>query len=705
MQPASRPSLSVAPLPVAIYTRVSTLNQVGGRFDSCESQAAICRDFIRKRADQGWVEVACYTDAAYSGGSMNRPGIRALKRQIEEGEIKVVVIFKLERMLRSTDEWGPLRNFLQQHGCLLVSTTEDISEETPSGRLKNNLLVSVAEYERLNTAEKVRAKLLEITKRGIWLCGPVPYGFEYDKVAKLLQPHPTEAALVKRIFEQAASLVSLTDLANTLNAEGLRTKERIWKRRQSGIIQNTGSRAFRSDQLRKMILNPIYSGRIRLHGKEYPGIHQPLVSRELWERANAAVLASVQPARCHLQARNKNCHLLKGLAHCAHCGMAMVPSACGKRDTTGRLYRYYSCNRALKDGSRTACPVKSVPAAILESSIIQFVGSLGRHPEVLDHAMASTGRVGPAERSNLLARRREVEATLGALEERIQNCLEVIAAGGSDGLTEELRGKVATLREEKNRHLVEQEKVRQELKRCDQPAIERDRILSALGRFEKFFSKLEQEEQKDLIALCLGRVEIRDRPPPGGQSAGLQTLELHLTVPLATLVSGMEDRVVVSRKTAEPPISSRPVTVSMRLSIRTQARPAVARITKPFAEEVSQLPRPGDVVSLPQREASSPVNPLTRALAWKQMLLRDPELTRPKLAERLGVTEATFSYYMKLLDLAPEIQDFMLALNKAEELDKFSLRKMKSLAALSPEAQITEFQQMSPGFQRLRAAG
>jgi hypothetical protein len=108
------------PVPVAIYTRVSTINQVGGRFDSCESQASICREFLGKHTSEGWYEAASFSDPAYSGGSMNRPGFQALKRQIEAGDIKIVLIFKLERVLRSTDEWTPLRAFLQKHGCRLV---------------------------------------------------------------------------------------------------------------------------------------------------------------------------------------------------------------------------------------------------------------------------------------------------------------------------------------------------------------------------------------------------------------------------------------------------------------------------------------------------------------------------------------------------------------------------------------------------------
>ena len=116
-------------VPVAITTRVSTLHQVGGRFDSCESQAAICRDYIRKRAHEGWTEFSGHTDAAYSGGSMNRPGRQALRRPIEAGVVKVVLIFKFERLLRNTDGWAPFRSFLARHGCRLVSTTEPTPDE------------------------------------------------------------------------------------------------------------------------------------------------------------------------------------------------------------------------------------------------------------------------------------------------------------------------------------------------------------------------------------------------------------------------------------------------------------------------------------------------------------------------------------------------------------------------------------------------
>jgi DNA invertase Pin-like site-specific DNA recombinase len=374
--------VSAGPVPVAIYTRVSTTDQVGGRFDSCEAQAAVCRDYLRKRAAEGWHEVACHTDAAYSGGTMNRPGIRALQRQIEAGEVKVVLIYKFERVLRNTDEWGPFRALLQKHGCRLVSTTEDLTDETPSGRLKNNLLVSVAEYERLNTAEKIRSKLAEQAKRGLWNGGQVPFGYNYDPAAKALHPHQAEAAVVRRIYEAAAQLVSLTKLANQLNAEGLRTRQRVFRMRD-GVKVIVGGKRFRSDAIRHMIQRPVYAGRVRLTGREYPGQHEALVSKELWEAANAAVGKFLQPDHRRLHARDKHFHLLKGVACCGHCGRAMVPAPSGKRDAQGRPYRYYVCGQSQKERADSPCTVRHVAASVLESAVLGFLGECSRQPGLL----------------------------------------------------------------------------------------------------------------------------------------------------------------------------------------------------------------------------------------------------------------------------------------------------------------------------------
>ncbi len=462
-------------IPVAIYTRVSTLGQVGGRFDSCESQAAICRDFIKKHAAEGWYEVTCHTDAAYSGGTMNRPGIQALKRQIEAGEIKIVVIFKLERVLRSTDEWAPFRALLQKHGCRLMTPTEDHSDDTASGRLKTNLLVSVAEYERRNTGEKVRAKMLEQVKRGMWNCGQVPYGYDYDLTAQTLSPNTTEGAVVGRIYELAAKLVSLTQIANTLNDEGLRTRVRVFKRR-SGLDEQVGGKRFRSDLLRKMIKSSIYLGRVRLHGQDYAAKHKALVTDELWERANAAVAKTLRPARSQFQMRDKHLHLLKGLAFCGCCGRALVPNFCGKRGADGKPYRYYTCGFAHKEGTDARCPLRHVSASALEAVVIGFLGEVSRQPAILTAAAERSRLRGKADREPLRVQLAETDQALGNVNRQLKNCVDAITIGGADFLGDELRERVAGLKEKKQQLLVERERLKQDLSACDQDVVNAQRI-------------------------------------------------------------------------------------------------------------------------------------------------------------------------------------------------------------------------------------
>ena len=691
MQPIQQSPKHAAPsiVPVAIYTRVSTLHQVGGRFDSCESQAAICRDYIRKRAHEGWTEFSCHTDAAYSGGSMNRPGLQALMRQIEAGEVKVVLIFKFERMLRNTDEWAPFRSFLARHGCRLVSTTEDLSEETPSGRLKNNMLVSVAEYERLTTAEKVRAKLAELAKRGIWNCGLVPFGYDYDAAAKLLSPNSQEAAIVKRIYAEAARLRSLTDIANRLTEEGIRTRQRIFKRRDGRRV-TVGGKAIKSDWLRHLIKNPIYSGRVRLKGHAYSGQHEAIVSAETWEQANAAVANALRPARCRVQARDKNCHLLKGLVVCAHCGRAMIPNASGKRDAAGKLYRYYTYGQAHQEGS--PCPVRHVSADLLELTTVRFIGALLRHPEIVTETLEVANGRRRGDRKQAGTRVKEIDHALGEIDAALQRIVDVIAAPDADVLGEELRARAGTLKARKQALLVEREQLRQDLLTRNQPKLDAARLLAAIARFAEIFPTLSQTEQKDLVALCVARIELRSDPSRDDRP-GRRRFRVRFKLHLERLAEGMEEQVVVDRSSGpgSSPATA-PLTLESRLIFQSMGRAPKAILVAPFNEEFLDS-RPTAKIE-PAPAIATGKHPVLRALGWARRLRGDASLTQAALARLEGVTAVTLTYHLKLLKLAPEIQAFLKGLSEPADLRRYSLRRMKSLAELSVTAQRDQFSKM-----------
>ena len=684
----------VCTVPVAIYSRVSTANQVGGRFDSCESQAAVCRDFIAKHATDGWFEVACFSDPAYSGSSMNRPGIRALMRQIEAGEIKVVLIFKLERVLRSTDEWGPFRSFLQQHGCRLLSPTEDLSDETPSGRLKNNLLMSVAEYERLNTAEKIRIKLNEQAKRGFWTGGQVPFGYNYDEALQGLNPHPTEAATLRRIFEMAARLISLTEIANTLNAEGLRTRARIFQKRD-GTKKNVGEKRFRSDIIRRLITRPLYAGRVRMNGHEFPGLHAALVTDDLWERANAAIRPSLQPAPRRFRGRDKHFHLLKGVAYCGCCGRAMIPNASGKLDPDGKPYRYYTCGYAHKERSDANCPVRHVSATALETAVVGFLGACSQHPDVLAATTASVRARRQTDRAPLRARLSEAEKGLAAITDQLRNCAKALVLGHVTALDEVLREQADALQVEKQRLLVEREQVRLELATCEEGDIDTERVRVALNKFGELLPTLSPNEQRDLVMLFLERVEVRPSDRPAAKlGACIRLLELRLKLRVGRLITGMSERLVIEERTAlaasVAPGRLMVLTLNVALAPASGTSKPVTLLT-PFRCELGIARR----TPVPKPELAPMLHPIHRARAWERRLETERGLNRLKLAAEEGLSPGSVTHHMKLLQLAEAIQAKLLNLTHAEEVRRYGLNRMKALAELPHDEQLRRFAALS----------
>jgi DNA invertase Pin-like site-specific DNA recombinase len=688
----STPSAPV--VPVAIYTRVSTDNQVGGRFDSCESQLAICRDFIRRNSGLGWTEVGHYTDPAVSGSSMNRPGLQAMMRHIEAGGVKVILIFKLERMSRNIDEFGPFRSFLRKHGCRLESATEDISESTPSGRLKNNLMLSFSQYEKENTAEKTQVKMLQQAKRGYWNGGAVPYGYDYDKNTQTLKPHPNEAAVVRRVFEQAAQLVSMEEVADALNREGLRTRARVF-RRTDGTERTIGQRRFRSDGLRMMVTNPIYRGVIRYAGQEYPGRHEALVTSDTWEQANAAVAKFIRPAPAIKLEQDKHFHLLKGLVHCGCCHRALVPHASGKRDASGGYYRYYYCSSFVKERADAGCAVRHVAAGSLENVVIQFLSELGKHPDIISAAVGSSQTRRQVRMKDLKIGLGRVDREMAATGTRIRNCVEAMASGGKM-IAEELAEEVRTLKERKQTQTVERQRLSQELAACEGEVLDEERVRSSVARFGQILQGLSRDEQKALVGAFVDRIDVRPGKDDGGadQAVSVRRLELRLKLNLPRLIEGMDERLLVTAP--EKPSLKPGMVVTAQVALGQQGRANQSLILKPFrcGDEETLSP----TVELKTPQTGTAEHPILQARVWQKKLLNSPGLSLRRLAEQEGEVPPTLVFRFRLLKLVPSIQNFLAGLRDPMAIRFFSLRRMMALAKLDEAEQRRGFAQMREEF-------
>lgn len=700
-------ALSAAGLwvPAAIYTRVSTNKQLGRRVESCESQEAICRDHIQTHAAaKGWQLVQTFTDPAYSGATMKRPGMDALKRAVAAGEIRIVVIFKLERVLRSTDEWAPFRAFLHEHDCELVSALEDISEKTALGRLKNNLLVSVSEYDRLNIAEKVRAKMGEQAKRGLWNGGSVPYGYAYDRNTQTLTLHPEEAPVVRRIYADAAKLVSLSELANTLNAEGLRTKQRHLRRRD-GTREIIGKQHFRSDGLRILINNPMYRGVVRFAGREYAAQHPPLVTNELWEQANAAV-RETRPRPEVRADENMHQYLLKGICRCGHCGRALVPKTCGLSNNAGKRYRYYNCGTIMRHGRSVCCPVGRLSADALDGAVVAFLSQVCKQPSLVARVLDATRSRTKADRHVLRNELDALEKQRAKTRDELGRCVDAVVKGQTGALGPELMQRAESLRAEQDRLLVQIERKRQELAACEAASFDAQRVQTSLERLGTILPKLTSDERIELVRLFLDRVEVRE--PAKSQfgasvdDAGTRrVLALRLKLHLPQLVEGVE-RVPAANNV--PPLAHRIPVVGVRgvnfeTSVDfTHAVRGEVTLLAPFQYPVRVSERRRLAPPLASPAPGAPRHLVARAQQWQHMLATGNATNRLALARRFGVTPGAVTRIMKLVGLLPEIQNFLLALKSKEAIRHFGMKKVGELAALPTDAQRAAFERIRRAF-------
>jgi hypothetical protein len=299
----------------------------------------------------------------------------------------------------------------------------------------------------------------------------------------------------------------------------------------------------------------------------------------------------------------------------------MIPNASGKRDLQGKLYRYYTCGRAHKE--KADCPVRHVSADLLELTVVEFLGALARHPEIVRETLASASTRGQADRTQLRARLAEIDPELARLQKRLGHVVEAIAAGGADVLGDELRNKAAAPKEDKQRLLVEREKIQQALRLGERDRFDAERLLAALARFREVLRKLSIPEQKDLVAFCVDRVELR-ASPAGDERPGLHQYVVRLKLHVARLVESLEEKIVVERnESRQPPPAQRAVTLEPRVVFRSWGRSPSAVIVAPFREEFREAKPAGVYVEEPLTVS----HPLHRALAWQRKLTANPELT------------------------------------------------------------------------------
>lgn len=254
----------------AIYTRKSTEEGLEQSFNSLDAQREACGAYILSQAHEGWEPVPdLYDDGGYSGGSMDRPGLRQLLEDVAADKIDIIVVYKVDRLTRSLADFARIVDVLDKQGASFVSVTQAFNTTNSMGRLTLNVLLSFAQFEREVTSERIRDKVAASKKRGMWMGGVVPLGYEVkDRKLHILGD---EAERVRHIFEHYLALASVGALQVELADAGIRTRPRTLR---DG--RNYGDKNFSRGALYQMLRNRIYVGDIVHRGVAYPGEHEGL---------------------------------------------------------------------------------------------------------------------------------------------------------------------------------------------------------------------------------------------------------------------------------------------------------------------------------------------------------------------------------------------------------------------------------------------
>ena len=247
-------------------------------FNSLDAQHDAAQAYIRSQAHAGWTLIRSrYDDGGYSGGSTERPALQRLLADIRTGKVDVIVVYKVDRLTRSLADFAKLVELFDHHGVSFVSVTQQFNTTTSMGRLTLNVLLSFAQFEREVTSERIRDKIAASKRKGLWVGGMAPLGYE-TKDRKIVVVEE-EAERVRTIFRR------LSGAWQPQPADG--RPARAGDRHQGAIAQDrstVGGIPFTRGPLAHLLRNRFYIGEVVFKGEVLPGEQPAILDRDLFRR-------------------------------------------------------------------------------------------------------------------------------------------------------------------------------------------------------------------------------------------------------------------------------------------------------------------------------------------------------------------------------------------------------------------------------------
>ncbi|MDG1858730.1 MAG: recombinase family protein, partial [Emcibacteraceae bacterium] len=318
-------------LKAAVYTRKSSEYGLEQEFNSLHAQREAAEAYIISQKSEGWVLVPDqYDDGGISGGTMERPALQRLLKDVEAGRVDIIIVYKVDRLTRSLADFARIIERLDNAEASFVSVTQQFNTSNSMGRLTLNVLLSFSQFERELTSERIREKIDASRKRGMWMGGVVPLG--YDNVDKKLVLNEKEADGIRTIFNSYIKFGYMSDALRFVGKQGIRSKKQSHG-------DKTGGQTFGHGHFRNILINPVYIGKVRHNGEIFEGNHEAIIDNETWEKTQALIKSNRINHNLGKNVMYPN--LLSGLIYTAS-GESLTSSHSSK---SGKRYRYYMLRR------------------------------------------------------------------------------------------------------------------------------------------------------------------------------------------------------------------------------------------------------------------------------------------------------------------------------------------------------------------------
>ena len=516
---------------VYIYTRVSTAMQIDGY--SLDAQKA------RMKAYAGFNDyqiVGEYEDAGKSGKSIEgRESFCRMMEDIKSGKdgVAYVLVFKLSRFGRNAADVLSTLQVMQDFGVNLICVEDGIDSSKDAGKLMISVLSAVAEIERENIRVQTMEGRIQKAREGRWNGGFAPYG--YRLVDGVLQINEDEAPAIRTIFEQYVNTdTGANGLSKYLETHGFQKLAR----------QNGTSPLFSATLIRAILKNPVYCGKIafgrrkleKIHGtrNEYhqvpqenyllvDGLHEGIVSEELWNAAQVKLLAQSKRYEPVNRSKTEQAHLLSALVKCPICGAGMYSNKCTKRKKDGTPYKsfsYYSCkHRKMQRGQK--CDFnKQIQEEVLDNAVVEVIIKLVSNPKFA--AMMQ-------EKINSKVDTTAIEQEIAAAEKQLRQYYSVKSKlmDEIDNLDPDDRHYIIRKSDLDERLYKMYDKIEEAENnlmdaRAKKQAIEADKITGdniykVLICFEKLYNVMDSLERKKLMEHLISEIQIYPERQPNGQ--------------------------------------------------------------------------------------------------------------------------------------------------------------------------------------------